>query len=77
MTIKTATFTIKRNDVFDIIRALKQLVKRHDDPKQTAQFIALHLFANKDLMIDVKIERIDQKCQNKSTPNNFQKSSTP
>lgn len=52
-----AKFTIKRNDVYDIIRALKALVDRYDDPKNKAQYTALHLFANKDLMVDVQIER--------------------
>lgn len=57
--MKTATFTIKRNDAIDMIRHLKDLVKRCDDPNQTSDYVALHLLKSENLTVDVKIKRID------------------
>lgn len=56
--MRTATFTIKRNDLIDMVRSLKEMVKRCDDPNQTANYIALHLLKSNDLIVDIKVKRI-------------------
>lgn len=59
--MRTATFILKRNDAIDMIRALKQMVKRYDDPCEAVEYVALHLIKSKDLIIDIKIKK-DSTC---------------
>lgn len=55
--MKIAAFTLERNQVFDVIRNLKQLVKIYDNPKIAGRYIEARILLNSEMCVTIKLDR--------------------
>lgn len=65
--MKNATFTLKRNQIFDMIRNLKKIVKIYDNPETPGRYIESVILIKSDFAVSIRLDRDNAEFASKQT----------
>lgn len=55
--LRTISFELTRNQLVDMQRALKDMVKAYDDPSKNGRYIVTNLMGNKSFIVQIGVDR--------------------
>lgn len=69
-------FEFRRNQMFDLIKSLKLMVKDYDDPDKPGRFVVGRVMANSHFVVDIGLDRLKDESHplQKSLLKDFMKS---
>jgi hypothetical protein len=55
--MQVVTFEFKRNQIIDLMKAFKLVLKDYDDPQKPGRFVVARLMANANYIVEIGLDR--------------------